>query len=201
LPMPKPTLRDRRKEETRRLLEEAARRLFAERGFRSTSIDEIATEAGVSRTTFFRYFPSKEAVVFAGQERGAEIFWKMLAERPPEENALRAFEEAVVSYARAMGSDPVERQRALEVWALYAANPELRARLAENTQARAAHMATVLARRDGLEEPGPVHVIASTIAVELMRQVNEEWQRANGAVDADGLIRERFRILRELADG
>ncbi|HEY7873843.1 MAG TPA: TetR family transcriptional regulator, partial [Actinomycetota bacterium] len=128
--MTKPTLRDRRKEETRRLLEETALHLFTEHGFRATSIDRIANEAGVSRTTFFRYFPSKEAVLFSRQDRDADVFWESLRRRPPEENALRAFEETIVEFARASEADPVQKERALELWALYAANPELRARLA-----------------------------------------------------------------------
>ncbi|MEQ6903645.1 TetR family transcriptional regulator [Nocardioides sp. YIM 152588] len=49
---------------TRRRLVEAAFRLFAEQGFEQTTVDAIAAEAGVGRTTFFRSFASKEAVVF-----------------------------------------------------------------------------------------------------------------------------------------
>jgi AcrR family transcriptional regulator len=199
--MPKPTLRDRRKEETRRLLEEKARKLFARHGFRATSIDQIARAAGVSRTTFFRYFPSKEAVVFASQEEGADEFTRLLADRPAEESPLRAFEEAVVTYATLSENDPARKQRALEVWALYAANPELRARLAENTQARVGRLARALGQREGLDEPGVRHFIASAVAMELLQQVNEEWQRANGELPAARLIRERFNTLRELAAG
>lgn len=43
---------------------EAAFRLFAERGYEATSVDDIATEAGVSRSTFFRAYGTKEAVIF-----------------------------------------------------------------------------------------------------------------------------------------
>ena len=199
--MPKPTLRDRRKEETRRLLEENARRLFARHGFRGTSIDQIASAAGVSRTTFFRYFQSKEAVVFARQEEGAEDFARMLSERPPGESPLRVFEEAVVALAKQTENDPERKQRALDVWALYAANPELRARRAETTQARVGQMARALARRDGVEKPEAVHLVASAVAMELLQQVNEEWQRANGELPAEKLIRERFKVLRELTAG
>ena len=192
-------MRDRRKLETRRLLEDKARRLFARHGFRATSIDEIARAAGVSRTTFFRYFPSKEAVVFASQERTVEEFARALAERPAGENALRAFEEAVVALARRNEGDTVEKQRALELWALYAANPELRARLAESTQTWVEEMARVLARREGVDEPEPRHYVASAVAMELMQQVNEEWQRANGELPGEELIRKRFKVLRDLA--
>lgn len=49
---------------TRTRLVEAAFELFAEQGYEHTSVDDIAARAGTGRTTFFRYFPSKEDVVF-----------------------------------------------------------------------------------------------------------------------------------------
>jgi AcrR family transcriptional regulator len=45
-------------------LQEAAFALFAEQGYDATSVDQIAERAGVGRSTFFRTFPSKEAVIF-----------------------------------------------------------------------------------------------------------------------------------------
>lgn len=46
----------------------AAFALFARNGFASTTVDQIAAEAGVGRTTFFRNFPAKEDVVFPDHE-------------------------------------------------------------------------------------------------------------------------------------
>jgi Transcriptional regulator len=45
-------------------LEEAASELFLEQGYPSTSIDEIARRAGISRATFFNYFPQKSDLLF-----------------------------------------------------------------------------------------------------------------------------------------
>jgi AcrR family transcriptional regulator len=47
----------------------AAFQLFLERGFEQTTIDDIVTLAGVGRRSFFRYFPSKEDVVFPDHEQ------------------------------------------------------------------------------------------------------------------------------------
>lgn len=50
-------------ERTRARLLESALELFADRGYESTSVAQIAERAGVSEMTFFRYFPSKESVL------------------------------------------------------------------------------------------------------------------------------------------
>jgi AcrR family transcriptional regulator len=50
-------------------LAQAAVTLFAERGYEQTTIDDITERAGVGRTTFFRYYRSKEDVIFPDHDR------------------------------------------------------------------------------------------------------------------------------------
>ena len=57
-------LRQRKKESSRRAIEDAAWELFAEQGYEETSINDIAERADVAPRTFFRYFPTKEAVIY-----------------------------------------------------------------------------------------------------------------------------------------
>ncbi|HET9416216.1 MAG TPA: helix-turn-helix domain-containing protein, partial [Candidatus Limnocylindria bacterium] len=57
------SLRDRKKEQARSSLVDAAIRLFEERGIDATSTDDIAAAVGLSRATFFNYFPYKEAIL------------------------------------------------------------------------------------------------------------------------------------------
>ena len=54
--------RERKKEETKGRIVKAALRLFKNRGFEATTVDEIAEQADVAKGTFFNYFPRKEAV-------------------------------------------------------------------------------------------------------------------------------------------
>src|ERR1035438_3007514 len=57
------TQRSRMKAERRLQLVRAASRLFAERGFRAVSMEDLAAEAGVSGPAVYRHFTSKEALL------------------------------------------------------------------------------------------------------------------------------------------
>lgn len=55
--------RERKKLQTRALIQREALRLFLEKGFEATTIEEIAEAADIAPSTFFNYFPTKESVV------------------------------------------------------------------------------------------------------------------------------------------
>jgi AcrR family transcriptional regulator len=93
-------LRERKKEQTRRSIEEAAFRLFEQRGFQATTVAEIADAADISPRTFFAYFPSKEAVVFADFDETFATLEVQLSERPDGEttfDGLRAWIYELIS--------------------------------------------------------------------------------------------------------
>ena len=96
------SLRDQKKEQTREALFEAAIQLFRERGFTGTTVDDIAAAARVSRRTFFRYFPAKEAVVFPWDAERLDRFEQILRDRSsgeaPFELVRRAFLVLVEDY-------------------------------------------------------------------------------------------------------
>ncbi|QIQ06549.1 TetR/AcrR family transcriptional regulator [Streptomyces liangshanensis] len=97
--MDSPGLREQNKQRTRRAIEEAAARLFGERGFEHTTVRDIAAAAGVGERTFFRYFPSKESLI-VGQVRDLiPRLALLLRERPAAEAPYRAMCNAVLTLA------------------------------------------------------------------------------------------------------
>src|ERR1700737_5249460 len=86
---------ERKRRAIRGELSEVALRLLTDRQFDALTIDEIAAEAGVSRRTFFRYFTSKEDVVFAFLDHGARRLCEEVVSRPPEESPVMAVHHAL----------------------------------------------------------------------------------------------------------
>jgi len=82
--------RDRKKNETRQALRDAAHRLFAEKGFSQTTIDDIAEAADVSRRTFFRYFDSKDDLLRSDVSDLLPVMLAALRGRPAAEPPLAA---------------------------------------------------------------------------------------------------------------
>src|SRR3954453_9627267 len=91
--------RDRKKSRTRQELVDAATKLFATRGFDETTTEDIAEAADVSQRTFFRHFPSKEAVLYGDTEDLRCQMRLALDARPGDEPVLVAVREAILTLA------------------------------------------------------------------------------------------------------
>jgi AcrR family transcriptional regulator len=86
-----PGLRERKKQQTRQLIADTARRLFAERGFESVTVTEVARAAQVAEATVFNYFPTKEDLFYSRLEAFEEDLLAAIRERTPGDTVLGAF--------------------------------------------------------------------------------------------------------------
>lgn len=90
-------------------VEAVALRLFDERGFADVTVEEIATHAGISPRTFYRYFPSKEDVLQVRIDRRSTALASALAARPLHESPLVALRVALEEALAAEDPDRIRR--------------------------------------------------------------------------------------------
>src|SRR5579872_6057883 len=84
---------ERSKRRTRQAIQAAALELFAERGYRETTINDIAERADVAPRTVTVHFPAKEELLFDAEPFTLEGLSKRLAARKPQESALEALRD------------------------------------------------------------------------------------------------------------
>ncbi len=124
-------LRERKKERTRQDLVRSALRLFADRGFDQVTVEELAAECEVSPRTFFRYFASKEDVLFAQGDRSLVQLLETLRGEPADVSALEALRQAVRTLAENYEED---KEAVILRHRIMSATPALRTRAAERQQ-------------------------------------------------------------------
>jgi AcrR family transcriptional regulator len=76
-------------------VEAVALGLFDERGFDQVTVDEIASAAGISVRTFYRYFPTKDTVLQVQIDRRSEALRAALEARPVDEAPLQSLRVAL----------------------------------------------------------------------------------------------------------
>ena len=169
----------RRQQLTRERLEDTSLRLFGERGFDHVTVDDLAEAAGVGRRTIFRYFPSKNDIVFGALDErlrllAAELEAGRTAGLPPVEMVRRAF-HATSSYEQR------ERESLAMRIALIGSVPSLQAHATLRYQAWENTVRAAVERRTGVR--GGVYSRACAAAVVgVMRAAFDTWLE-NGAGD------------------
>jgi AcrR family transcriptional regulator len=115
-------LRERKKLKTRAAIQREAMRLFLERGFEATTIEDIAEAVEISPSTFFNYFPSKEDVVF--EDELDPLIISAFDALPDETNPVRRLRMAMQTVFARM--TPEQDRMMRERMQLMALAPELR---------------------------------------------------------------------------
>jgi AcrR family transcriptional regulator len=144
-------LRERKKQQTRQLIAETARRLFAERGFAHVTVAEIARAADVSEQTVFNYFPTKEDLVYWRLESFEDELLTTIREREPGESVLAAFRRFVLAQRGLLGkSDAEARERLAALARTITESPALLAREQQIFAGYTASLAALIAEEQGV---------------------------------------------------
>jgi AcrR family transcriptional regulator len=150
--------RDRKKSETRQALRDAAHRLFAEKGFSHTTIDDIAEAANVSRRTFFRYYDSKDDLLRSDVSDLLPVMLAALRSRPAGEPPFAAILASLRTLIGPDGPPAIAQSLADPVGGLRARLSVLRM-LAQWEQG----IADTLLAREGLDAPGEEDRLRATV--------------------------------------
>lgn len=168
-----PGLRERKRRETLERIAAAGMRLFTDKGYDSTTIDDIAAAAGISRRTFFHYFPSKDDILLSMQSGMGETVVaavnRQSAEQPPLDAVRKASLEILAGYPQG---------ELLKVDRLMRSSPAVQARK------HATYVATeemlFQALRARWSEPDLVLRMVALIGVGATRAALDSWSEDGG---------------------
>jgi AcrR family transcriptional regulator len=115
-------LRERKKQQTRDTIAQAALELFAQRGYDETTLAEIAEAAGVAPRTIFAYFESKEEILLCEEHAFLDVLKDKLETRPEGTTTVDAMREFLATIKP--GDDKAHLRKKI-----ITANPELQTKL------------------------------------------------------------------------
>jgi AcrR family transcriptional regulator len=188
-------LRERKKARTREALQEAAMERFSRQGFDGTTVEEIAEACEVSPRTFFRYFPTKEDVLFADAEARRERLLAVIAERPVDEPAFGALRAAMRTLAADYRDD---RDSLVARSKIVAASPHLQVYKAEHQHGWEAGVVDVLERRALAQRATVTHdelQLVTAVTTAALRVALDAWVADPTAPDLGVLLDAAFARL------
>jgi mycofactocin system transcriptional regulator len=176
-------------------IEKVALELFATRGFEETPIDDIAAAAGISRRSFFRYFPSKNDIPFGNNESLLSDLDQWLSSVPDDRPMFEVIAAATVRFNRLHTDGPIAHRERME---LILHTPALRANATLVHAHWRAVVASYAARRMGV----PLDVLAPQLVGHIAQGAStaayEQWLRDESS-DLCELIHEAFRLVQDFA--
>ncbi|MFF0144936.1 mycofactocin system transcriptional regulator [Amycolatopsis sulphurea] len=162
-----------------RALEVIALQLFHERGFHATTVDDIASAAGVSRRTFFRYYETKSDVLWNEFDAEVAALEKLLADTSDKLPLLDAVREAVLAANHYRAEDVPELRMRMNLISTVA---ELGASAAVHYDAWERAVSTYVARRTGRPADSLYALAVGRSVLAVCRAAYERW---SARADAD----------------
>lgn len=191
------TLRERTRAAMRAEVIEVAFRLFAEQGFDKTTVEQIAAEAGLSRTTFFRYFGSKEELVLGRMSEFGPRIAAALAARPAEEGPWEALRRCFDVITEPTVEEP---QSFLDLMRLLDDACALMTRQWEKTQGWHSLLVPQIRRRLGVDPKSKGDLRAQALvgsAISCLDAATDAWRAERGTTPLSELLDQAMGVLIE----
>lgn len=182
--------RDEHKLRTASSLRDAAVGLFLAQGYDETTTDQVAAKAGVSTRTFFRYFDSKDEVLFQGQRFWSETVAEMVTQQPAALTPMDAMCETLIKLAKG-----VSREALVRYERIVKSSVTLRGRTEVLQTENIRRIAEGLAARRGLAEPDDECQIMSSVGLMLYRRAVDDLRDGTSTRPIEALIRDKFAVL------
>jgi AcrR family transcriptional regulator len=190
-----PSRRSEHKTRTRLALRTAALELFATKGYDDATTEEIAERAGVSARTFFRYFPTKESVLWSGEYDWVQTLTAALLDQPADLPDIDAMRASFMSAARGLA-------RGRRFFGLYqravASSPTLRGRARDHHDENARNLATAIATRRGLPGADERCTLLAALALLVYTTALDQWLAGPASADLAERIEADFELLQAL---
>lgn len=184
-------LRERTRRAVRAELAELALGLFIERGYEGTTVEDIAAAAGLSKRSFFRYFPTKEDVLFGDVDELAGRIADDLRSRPCDGTAWECLHAVLSEWEPRIHA----AQRDLTGMRLIETTPALRARLHQKRDELRDRISAALRERPGASLDAFTADLLTAAAGAALDVAAREWLRSDGTADRAALIDQAFTLL------
>jgi AcrR family transcriptional regulator len=142
-------LRERKKQRTRQVIADTARKMFIEHGFDAVPVAAVARAAEVSEGTVFNYFSTKEDLALQGLQDAEADLLATLRDRPPGESLVSAFARFLGSSRLLTDKDPEFLRNFADGHRMIAASPALQAGEREILARNIAPLAVLIAEDTG----------------------------------------------------
>jgi AcrR family transcriptional regulator len=189
-----PSLRDKHKNQTARALRAAALKLFATQGYDATTTEEIAEKAGVSARTFFRYFPTKESLMFSGEHDWIQSYAEELPRQPASLSDLDALCAIITDNTPRL----VRRRQSLLLFVRSVASSRtLRGLEHDHQEENTRVLAEAIAARRGRRTPDEGCTLLAAVGLLAYRRALDIWLAGPASADLAKVITREFKLLSE----
>ncbi len=176
-------------------IEKAALELIAEQGFDQVTVEDIAAAAGISRRTFFRYFPSKNEIPFGEYGTLLVALEEWLASEPEDRPILDVVADAVMRFNRVHSDGGVAHRERMR---LVMRTPSLRANAALHQDDWVAVLARYAARRLDMAPDELLPQLVAQVSLGAANTAYEQWLNDESS-DLAELVTQAFRSVHDLS--